>query len=235
MTFEQLVGRLTGLFDVTQTRAVDVANERLGMMVAQAQSLRAILSLGVTVADQARYTLPSNVVHVFKVMLTEDESFPGDNVLPPDDAVPGTDTGVYEGVVSIEDLWDISVGDMDLADDAKVFAVEPNADSDMTTESIRLRPAPSTADLGIIALVALRPAVVTYATATALPIPVDQHPALLDGAKAELFDEEGRQDEAAKHDASFQLGVQALSGAVNKRGKGSGRHRMRVSGYDLAR
>lgn len=235
MTFEQLVDRLTSQFDVTQPRAVDVANERLAQMVSKAKSLRAAVSVGITTADCARYPLPANVAHVYKLVLTEDDTFPDDNVLPPDDSLPGTNAGVYEGEVSIEDLWNVSVGMASIGPDQNVFAIEPNADEDMNTEAIRLYPAPSTTGMGIIGLVALRPNTLTYSSATGIPIPIDQHGALLDGARAELFDDEGRQDEALKMEASFMQGTEALERAVNSRGTGSGGHRMRVRGYDLAR
>jgi hypothetical protein len=203
-------------------------------MVSEAQSLRAIVSLGLTTAGLARYSLPANVVHVYKLMLVEADTFPDDNVLPPDDEVPGTDQGTYEGEVSIEDLWDIQTGNSTLSDGARVFAVEPNADEDMTTESIRLRPAPSTTDMGIVALVALRPNTLTYGSGASLPIPIDLENNLLDGAKAELLDEESRQDEAQKLEMSFERGITALARGVNMRGKG-GSHRIKVRGYDLAR
>lgn len=235
MTFDQLVDRLTSLFDVDRPRAVDVANERLARMVSEAQSLRAIVSLGITTADVARYSLPANVVHVYKLMLVEADTFPEDNVLPPDDEVPGTDQNTYEGEVSIEDMWDFQTGNSVLSDCARVFAIEPNSDEDMTTEAIRLRPAPSTSGMGIIGLVALRPNTLTYGSAATLPIPLDLHGALLDGAKAELLDEEGRQDEANKLELEFAMGTRSLARGVSLRGVGSGSHRMRVRGYDLAR
>jgi hypothetical protein len=235
MNFDQLVDRLTSLFDVSQARAVDVANERLARMVSEAQSLRASISVGTTTAGLARYSLPSNVVHVYKLMLAEPGSFPDDNLLPADDEVPGSDSQVYEGQVSIEDMWDIQTGRATLSDGAYVFAIEPNADEDMNTEAIRLRPAPSTTGQGIIALVALRPNTVTYGSGTALPIPIDVHNNLLDGAKAELLDEDDRQDLAAKLEGSFAEGTRALAQGVTKRGKGSGRHRLRMAGYDFAR
>ena len=51
MTFDSLVDRLVSLYDVTTTRAAEVANERLGRMVAEAKSLRKIVTLGTTVAN----------------------------------------------------------------------------------------------------------------------------------------------------------------------------------------
>jgi hypothetical protein len=211
MTFEGLVDRLQALFDVGQTRCVDVANERLGEMVTSSAALRAIItSIGPTVANQASYTLAANVANVLKCTIN---------------SVP------FEGVASIEDLWDVVNGDADIT--GQVYVVEPDSDASMTTDSIRFYPVPTSSGLVISALVALRPAVLTYTTATALPIPVDAHPALLAGCEAILMDDEGRQDEAAKKGSEFAAGVRALEGGTVKRGKGSGRHRPRMVGYDV--
>lgn len=219
MTFEALVDRLTSLFDVTQQRAVDVANERLTRMVVESTAIRAIISLGTTTNGTTSYTLASNVAKVLKIRV---------------DYTAGT--AIYEGQETIEDLWDIDAGIAEPSStDAYWFVVEPDTDTDATTDKLRLYPTPGETGKAISGLVALRPATLTYSTNTALPIPIDVHNNLLDGAKAELFDEEGRQDEAAKHEASFQDGIRILKRQVESRGKGSGGHRMRVRGYDLAR
>ena len=216
MTFEGLVDRLTSLFDVTQSRAVDVANERLSELVARSGALRAVVSLGTTVSGQASYTLAANVVKILKVEVAYTAG-----------------TVEYAGVSTLEDLWDIAAGRAEVRE--PVVAIEADADSSMTTDNFRVYPAPTETGKTFTGLVALRPAVLTYTSGTALPIPVDQHPALLAGCKAELFDDEGRQDEAAKNEAEFNAAVVMLDRAVNKRGKGSGGTRMRIRGYDLAR
>lgn len=215
MTFEALVDRLTALFDVTQAHAVDVANERLADLATKSTAIRAVISLGTTTSGTSSYTLASNVVKIIQAKATYSAG-----------------TVIYDGVVSIEDLWDTDVGDTTIS--GNVIAIEPDSDTSATTDNFRIYPTPTESGKTITALVALRPATLTYTSGTALPIPVDQHPALLDGCKAELFDEEGRQDEAAKHDASFQLGVKALESQVNKRGKSTST-RMRLAGYDLTR
>lgn len=216
MTFEALVDRLTAAFDVTQTHAVDVVNERLGDMVAKSTALRAVVTLGTTVANQSSYALAANVVKILQAKATYTSG-----------------TVIYEGVSTLEDLWGVDA--LDTTIDGNVIAIEADSDSLATTDNFRIYPTPTVSGVVVTGLVAIRPAVLTYTSGTALPIPVDQHPALLDGAKAELFDEEGRQDEAAKHDASFQIGVKALESGVNKRGKGSTGTRLRLVGYDLNR
>jgi hypothetical protein len=216
VTFEGLVDRLQALFDVGQQRCVDVANERLGRLVADSTGVRAIVSLGTTSANVASYTLAANVVKVLKVQI-----------------VFSAGTAIYEGTATLEEFWELTAGNA--YSDGYFYAVEPDADTDATTDNLRLYPAPTEAGKTISGLVALRPAVLTYTSNTALPIAVNFHPALLAGCEAELYDEDDRQDEAAKKEQEFLAGVQGLKGAVNARAKGTGRHRMRISGYDLPR
>lgn len=209
MTFEALVDRLTSLFDCSQQRGVDVANERLNRLVSESESLQAIVSLGTTVAGTASYTLPSNVVNVLKVLIG---------------------TQPYEGAATIEEFFEIDAGNADTS--GYFYAILPDADSDENTASLRFYPAPSVTGTAISALVAIQPTTLTYTSNTALPIPLDTHEHLLAGAKAELMDEEERQDESAKFEAVFQTGVDKLKRRVKDRAKGSGHHRMRMSGYD---
>jgi hypothetical protein len=221
VTFDDLVTRLMALYDVTQARAVDVANERLNRMVAEAKSLRAIKSLGTTVADTASYALDATVVQVFKVKV----AYTAGQIN-------------YEGTETIEDLWDLDAGTAEVSpssDDAYWFTIEADSDSLQTTDNLRLYPAPDESGKTITGLVALRPATITYGSSTALPIPLNTHEHLLAGCKAELSDEEARQDESAKFEAVYQAGIARLKNEAESRGKGSGRHRMRVAGYDIAR
>lgn len=218
MTFEALVDRLVAQFDVTQAQAVAIANERLSQMAVESTAIRAIISLGTTTSGTSSYTLASNVAKILKAQ------------------VPYTaGTTVYEGSETLENLWDVDAGLAEAPDDAAWVVIEPDTDTDATTDKFRLYPTPGESGKTISGLVALRPAALTYVTATVIPIPVNAHAALLDGAKAELYDDEGRQDEAAKLEASFQDGIRVLKKEVTSRGKGSGRHRIRVAGYDLAR
>lgn len=216
MTADELVDRLTSLYDVGETRALAVLNERLGDMVARSTALRAVVTLGTTVADQASYALAANVVQILKA-----------------EAQYTDGTVEYEGNVTLQDLWDVAAGDSVIT--GAVIAIEADGDSTMTTDNFRVYPAPTEADIAITGLVALRPATLTYGASSALPIPVDHHARLLAGCKATLADEEDRQDQAAKWEAEFETGVKLLEGSVNKRGKGSGSHRIRVVGYDVRR
>jgi hypothetical protein len=114
MTFDQLVDRLVSLYDVGQSRAVDVANERLQRMVSESKSLRAIKSLGTTVASQTSYALDPTIVQVFKVKV----AYTAGQIN-------------YEGMIAIEDLWDVDSGDAEVndPDNAYWFAIEADSDS----------------------------------------------------------------------------------------------------------
>lgn len=220
MTFDGLVDRLVSLFDVTTTRATDVANERLQRMATESKGIRSIKSLGTTTAGTSSYALDSTVIQVYKVKVAYTAG-----------------TANFEGVISIDDLWDIDAGtatpvDTDLS---HWYAIEADADSSQATDNLRLYPTPEESGKTITGLVAIQPATITYGSGTALPVPLDVHQHLLAGCKAELMDEESRQDESAKLEGVFQAGIAKLRERVQERGVGSGRHRMRVAGYDLQR
>lgn len=212
MTFEDLVTRIVGLYDVTQAHAVDVTNERLNRMVSEAESLQAVLTLSTTVANQTSYSLAANIVNILRVKV-------------------GTQT--YDGSESLESFWDIDNGDA--ATCGFFYALEPDTDSDMNTSNLRLYPAPSASGTAITGLAALQATALAYASATALPIPLDCHEHLLAGVKAEILDEKSRQDESAKFEAVYQAGVQRLQKRATARAKGSGRRRLRMVGYDMPR
>lgn len=218
MVFEDIVDRLTALFDVTQARAVAVANDRLQDFVARSTSLRAIKSLGTTTSGTTSYALDPTIVKILEAKVAYTAG-----------------TVIYEATETIEDLWGLDAGTAQAQSDAAWVVLEPDADSTATTDNFRLYPTPGESSKTITGLVALRPAVLTYSSNTALPVPTDVHQDLLEGCKAVLYAEEGREDEAAVPDAKYEAGIKDFAKGVEKRGKGSGGHRMRVRGYDLRR
>lgn len=216
MTFEGLVDRLVSLYDVAQTRAVDVANERLQRMASAAKSIRVLrTTLGPTVANQAAYALAVDTVQVFRVRVAY-----------------ASGTVDFTGTETLEAIWDVLAGN---ASDGcgNYYVIEPDSDSSGATQNLRLYPTPTEAGAVITGLVAIIPAALTYASATALPIPLDVHEHLLAGCKAELADEEST--ESAKFEAVFEAGVKRLTAREASRGKGSDGHRLRMSGYDFSR
>src|SRR5688500_2962420 len=122
-TFESVVNDLVAEFDVTQAKAVEVVNDRLQDMITRSTALRAIKSLGTTVAGQASYVLDPTVAKVLKVYITN-----------------GTETTLYDGTATVEDFVDMTAGDVDTGTE-HFYVVEPDSDSSITTENLRLYPA----------------------------------------------------------------------------------------------
>ncbi len=221
MTLEQLIDRITAQFEVTQAQAVAFANERLDRMLAESEYLMVAKSLGTTTADEDTYVLDDGI--------TDDQTMVDLSIVKIEDS--SGEVTLYKGV-GIEDLWHVDAGLAEVTSPPGegVFAIQPQADGDL---ELRLSPAPEEGSLTILGLWAMIPAALTYDTATALPIPRNVHPNLLDGVRADCYDLEDRQDMAAKMEASFATGVAKLVKLKNSRGDGSGPHRAQVWGYDF--
>ena len=223
MTFEQLCDKLTTQFEVTQAQAVAFVNERLARMVVESEYLIVTKSLGTTVANQGSYALDTGI--------TDDQTLVDLALVKITDSAG--DTTLYGGT-HIEQLWRVDAGVAEVVGDPAtgeggVFAIDYQSDGDL---ELRLEPAPEEADNTITGLWATTPTVLTYTTATALPVPVDVHTHLLDGAKADCYDLEDNQALSAKMEANFAQGIAKLVKRKNSRGDGSGPHRMQVWGYD---
>lgn len=217
MNFDQLVSRLISLYDVGTPRATDVANERLASMVGQAKSLRGLVNLGTTVAGTATYALPATVVEVYRVEIAY-----------------ASGAVTYMGTESLDALLDLQRGAA-YGDCGNWYAVAPDADATMNTDNLFLSAAPTEAGAVITGRCAILPATITYGATSALPIPLDLHRHLLAGCKAELLDEDSRQDEAGKLELVYTAGIKALSAREAAKGKGSDGHRLRMAGYDFSR
>lgn len=219
MFFEAMVDRLQTEFDVSQQRAVDVVNERLQILVERTGAIRAIKSLGTTVASQTSYALDSTVLRVLSVKATY-----------------STGTTIYQGSEGIQAMWDADAALVTGSGGTDAFyALDYDTDSDSNTVNLRLWPTPSESGVTITGLVAVRPATLTYSSSTVLPIPLDQHEALLAGAEARLLAEDDRQDEVTLKLQDFEAGVAALRRQVADRAKGNRGHRLRFAGYDFDR
>lgn len=216
MNFDALVDRLQSLFDVGQTRATDVANERLSSMLGSSKSLRGLVTLGTTVSGTATYALPSTVVEVYRVSVAYTSG-----------------TVWFEGTESLDALLDLTAGNAYGC--GNWYAVQPDTDSSMNTENLYLSPTPTASGATITGRCAVLPATITYGSSTALPIPIDTHRHLLAGCRAELLDEDSRQDESGKLETVFEAGVKRLAAREAAKGKGSGGHRMRMANYDFRR
>lgn len=218
MNFDGLVDRLTSLYDVGTPRATDVANERLSSMLGSSKSLRGLVDLGTTVAGQALYALPSTVLEVYRL-----------------DVAYTTGTVTYKGTATLDELQDLASGAAHDPGCGHWYTVAPDTDVSMNTANLYLSAAPTVAGAAMTGNCAILPPTIVYGLEAVIPIPIDCHRHLLAGCRAELSDEDSRQDESAKFEAVFEAGVKRLESRENSRGTGSDGHRMRMSGYDFGR
>lgn len=214
MTFDDLCDRLTSLYDVGNTRAVAVANERLSSMLGSSKSLRSLVSFGTTVSGQSEYTIPTTpwtVVEVYRVVI----------------AYTSGDV-TYKGTETLDALQDLQAGAAFDPGCGNYYAITPTTG----TEKLLLSAAPTEAGAEITGNCAVLPPAIVYGMGGVIPIPIDCHRHLLAGCRAEVLDEQSRQDESAKFEVVFEAGVKRLVARQNSRGKGSDGHRMRYAGYD---
>ena len=114
------------------------------------------------------------------------------------------------------------------------FAIVYNTDDDATTASFRLYPEPAESGIAMMGRYLGLPADLAYDTATALPIPLDTHEALLAGCRAEFYRrDEDRPDLANQEEAIFGAGVSALRKFVNSRTLSDGPIRAQLWGWDF--
>lgn len=216
MNFDTLVDRAVSLYDVSSTRASDVANERLQRMLGASKSLMKVATIGTTVAGQAAYPLDATIVTVKRVFVTY---------------TSGVVT--FEGTETLDSLTDLANGLATVYGCSNFYTVAYDTDSSQVTNNLYLSPAPTEAGASITANCAVLPAAITYGSTTALPLPLDFHEHLLAGVKAELSDEDERQDSGAKFEGVYQAGITLLTKRQQGLGQGSDRHRMRMVGYDV--
>lgn len=215
-TFESLVDELRTQFDASQARAVEVVNHRLDELLIRAEALDYVKSLGTTTSGTDTYTLTASVSKLKQIRA---------------DYTAGT--VLYEGT-SLRTLWDLDVENLVAATDDYYFAVVPDTDDDATTASLRLYPTPSESGIALTGRYVGLPADLAYASATALPIPLDIHEALLAGCRAEFFRrDEDRPDLAAAEEGVFAAGVEALRKFSNARAEGDAPMRLGLWGFDF--
>jgi hypothetical protein len=217
-TFESLVDELRTQFDCSQARAVEVANHRLDELLTRSEALDYVKSLGNTTSGTDTYTLTASISKLKQIRA----DYTAGTVLY--EAAPG----------GIRMLWDLDVGNLYANSNEAYFAVLPNTDDDATTASVRLYPVPAQSAIALTGRYVGLPADLTYVSATALPIPLDTHEALLAGCRAEFY----RRDEdnpglAATEEQAFAAGVTALRKFVNSRGEGDAPIRAQVWMYDF--
>jgi hypothetical protein len=150
----------TAASDTSAATVLGWINESYRQMVAAAEWLRALRTIGTTVANQELYDLADDVVQVSRV------------------AVNGNDRWK---IVDVEELLDLK-----LSGGSGLFGapgvVAQVYDEASLKQKLQLWPAPTTAGYSIQALCSLLPADLTTSPDTTPAIPVDLHEALADGA-----------------------------------------------------
>lgn len=191
--------------NVSAATILSWVNQRYRDLVAKSKWRKAMLALGPTVAGQAQYAIPENVVDVLSLRV--DSSRPW-------------------GRTNVDGLWQLTASTSYLTGPAPgVFVPNFEADDDQVIE---LWPVPETAGLDIDALCALLPAALELADTPR--VPEDFHESIVDGAIGmgmERIDE--RHDEAKPFNEKFDAATKELARRQSSR-VGSGPTQIRVAG-----
>lgn len=164
LNHDQIVEQVktTAGVDATDADVSSVLNHLIGEMAAESEWIKAQPELGPTVAGQAAYTLPDNVVRVHKLRVD----------------------GLRYEATGTGDEWDLESGRAQRTDTTiGMFAESFSADG--LTKQITLYPAPSEAGQEIEALAVLRPSAITGTTYP--PFPDEFHLSLVYGTKAHFL------------------------------------------------
>lgn len=214
MTTAQIIDAIKaeGGFDtssssVSRATILGWVNDRYLRAVSDAKWRTVELEMGPTVADQAQYAIPTNVVDIRSLQV-------------------GTSRPWLR--VTTEEMWSLAAGGSTVYDVEGAFAPNFEADGDQV---VHLWPTPSEAGGSIKVLAALIPTALTDSSGSSPSLPEDlQRPILVKGGVAEgrsLVDE--RTDLAAPYEQSYADGVSKLKARKSSR-VGSGAWQARVGG-----
>lgn len=154
-----------GGFDVSssgldRTDAAGWCGEVYNVLVVRSQWLRAITTLATTVAGQADYDWPAGVADVEQVRDTQ---------------------GGRYGVVSVDELWDLSSSDL-LLDSSSAPVIAPHYSEDGLTVGFTVWPTPATSGTVLEGLCTLFPEAFADDAGFTPVIPEDYHSCIIDGA-----------------------------------------------------
>lgn len=210
-----LIDKLVAQFDVDRPTALDFLNAVHKRAVADSLWRTSLVALGTTTADTGEYTLPTNIVNLRAIRVTDGEG----------------NTTIYDPA-SVDEVWSYDAGAGSL--DGAVFAETANTSG---VAQFSLRPIPDTTGLTITGLQALEPADLTDSSGSSPIIPEDFHmPLLYEGMIAWAYRDpaEARDDMAAAHEQAYLGEIERLKARKSGRvGGGSSVSRMRVAGYDF--
>lgn len=205
LTFDTIVDRAQTFGpEVPQATVVSFANARLNRMIAEADYRQKVTTIATTVADQAAYDIPSDVIDIRSLWVS---------------------TNPYSRV-GWDVIQDLTAGRREVYGDGGVFA--PYDDTDGNPQII-LYPTPSTTGDEITAQESYQGADIAYGGGNYTILPAHIRPALLAGVQADVFDYQGRQDMAEKYEAVFADGTERLRRYKNSR-VGSGPARIGLRG-----
>lgn len=208
MTAAEIVARVRSQFDVSDAEALASLNDRYKRLVGESQWLLQQVNLGTTAIDQATYTLPDNVADLRYVYVQDAEG-------------PSEYSRVGDA-----DILGLKTGRLRTSGSGGVFAP---AYSSSGGSQVELYPAPDAAGSTVYGLGAVVPADLALADTPA--VPVDFHPALVDGVIADLYARvDERLDLAQVHETRFVSEIERLRRRKNSR-VGSGPQQIQVKGY----
>jgi hypothetical protein len=185
-------------------------NEAYERLTGESKFVRKTRELGPTVADQATYALPDEVIDLRALKV-------------------GTSAPWLR--VSTEELWELQAGYRALETVTGVGVFAPSFESDADA-MVELWPVPTaeTAGLSISALAAVALGDLSLATDVAPLLPADVQGAVVDGAIAiGMRRIHERWDIAQAYDAKLDAGIQALAKRTNSR-VGSGPIQAKIKG-----
>lgn len=197
-----------GQIEVEPSVVLRALDSRHKQMVRRARCFRKTIALGSTVADQAAYTLPDDVIEILEVQVD----------------------GIPYGNARHVDFAQGARGYVTLSDDGGVVARD---DSALGARQIGLYPKPTESGGEIVVYAVCAPPDLAADDDTTLKVPADYDEKLEAGAIARLLRRlEHRPDLAAPHEQEFADACEELRVQTNRSFRGPGPARVRVVGIN---
>lgn len=202
--------RSEGNFDVTEPQALGWLNAAHRLLVVRSTYLRKRLEVGPSVAGQANYVLPPEVVQIREVLVG----------------------GIPFGTGKHSDIAADGQGWLTLCGPTGSGVTAPDSDA-AGVDQLSLVPAPSSAGLTIQVYAVCRPPALNVADDSTLKVPAEFDEAIINGALATgLAREAMRPDLAAQFRPLFDASCTELLKQARRRYRGPGPTQIRISGYN---
>lgn len=194
---------LAGL-DLTPAEELSLINEAVDELCVESEWTRANLDLGPTVADQAAYTLPSNLHRILRLRV-------GSTIYEPTDEEAAVDLQQARRSLWVDGVWWLSF-------------------DSSGTESVSLYPTPSSSGTAITAICVVHPTALT-GESDDLPTPPDYDRAVANYVKSiAMGDEEDNEQTRDYYLGEFERAKQKLRDLRNSRAARKGAT-IRITGY----